>query len=1065
LSDDRYQRIKGVFYEASERLAGDRDAYLDFACEDDTELREEVENLLGAPSDAEADAFLERPAMDSDILRAVAMASLAEAVESEPPPERIGRYRIIRLIGAGGMGCVYEAVQDQPHRRVALKVLRAGMCQPRVLQRFQREVEVLGRLQHPGIARIYDAGVEEIVRGDGHALRLPFFAMEYIHGCPITRFVEERHLDPRARLELLARACDAVHFGHLQGVIHRDLKPANVLVEKADELTTDMREDTDSTVDSAPSSARDHRRLGDAGAVVKIIDFGVARATGADINITTLATDAGQILGTLAYMSPEQVRGEPGAIDARCDVHALGVLGYELLAGRPPYEVSGKVVPEAARIIRDEEPSRLSSISRVFRGDIETIFSKALEKEPARRYDSAAALAADIRRFLNDEPIVARPPTLRYQLGKFARRHKEFVAGLALVFIVLVAGIVGTSVGLVRAVERQREAERQAGLAGHVSSVLTGMLQSVDPGSQGGGRDVRVADLLDRTMAEIDANPIETAEIELELRYILSKAYYGLGVYDRALQNAQRAHEICDAWRPMDEAKSLETTALLAQCLTALARYDDVLALARPALKRAIDKWGHSHATTHEIVQALVPAVAQGKKFADAQVLLDEALATERSQPVSAARDLRIVDLLTSTAWLQDGAGNVTGGEASVNEALRIEAMYRGDAVDPMGKRRALLARVIVAQGRINEAADLLVEAAADLRRILGGSHPRTIETLEQAVTMLSGQNRFVEALPLYRELYNYWQTRADTHAEQFADVMGCLASCLAINQRYDESMRLYEDALAFRRRSAGEGDALARKLWFAACIDVGLRPHGRWNSLALQGLLRVHFRALVVPHYPADSAVDYFEWPRARYALDRWGGADEDSEADWSSISEGPLHSLHAVQVDEGVYRLTLNVPTKDDNPLVMTLPVLIAKWQMASYSFPMDRVPCQDPALWASLLSSPPQRTEAIDTLCWRTGSWTGSYGPNDAPTFYGLVLTSTTHLPPGPYRLSVTSDDGVRMWINDELVMDCWWGRPETTNTADIVISAAEQNIRLEYFQAQGTSTLVVNLTPSE
>jgi serine/threonine protein kinase len=1046
-----YQRVKRIYYEANERSSGaERDAYIDQACAGDGDLREQVRRLFHeGPAPAE---FLARPAVDSAALREVALASIADASGGEAPPEFIGRYKIIRMLGEGGMGFVYEAQQERPRRRVALKVLRAGMLQPRVLQRFQQEVEVLGRLQHPGIARIYDAGVAETPRADGRPRPLPYFVMELIDGQPITGFAAAHDLSMRQRLDLLARACDAVHFGHQHGVIHRDLKPANILV-------TGVLAGTDS---EAMSKDDDTGRL--ARPTPKIIDFGVARATDADITLTTLSTDAGQILGTLAYMSPEQVRGQPDAIDVRSDVYALGVVGYELLAGRLPYDVTGKVAPEAARVIRDDEPSRLSSISRVFRGDVETIFGKALEKEPTRRYASAAELAADIRRYLNDEPIIARPPTLRYQLGKFSRRHKEFVIGLALVFLVLVAGVVGTSIGLVRAVERQREAERQAGLARHVSSVLTGMLQSVDPGSQGGGRDVRVADLLDRTMAQIDANPLETAEIELELRYILSKAYYGLGVYDRALQNAQRAHEICDAWGPMDQAKSLETTALLAQCLTALARYDEVVALARPALTRAIEKWGHSHATTHEIVQALVPAVAQGKNFADAHALLDEALASERSQPVSAARDLRIVDLLTSTAWLQDGAGNVTGGEASVNEALRIEAMYRGDAVDPMGKRRALLARVIVAQGRINEAADLLVAAATDLRRILGGSHPRTIETLESAVTMLSGQDRFVEALPLYRELYNYWQTRADTHAEHFADVMGCLASCLAINQRYDESMRLYEDAIAFRRRSAGEGDSLARRLWLAACADVGIRLPGRWNSLALQSLLHVHYRAMVAPRYPADSAIDYFQWPRARYALDQWTRADEHAQAAWSSVSDGPLHTLRAVRLDQGIYRLTLNVPTKDDDPLVVTLPLLIAQWDLSSYSFPMD-APYLDPAFWASLLSKPPQRTETLETLCWRTGSWTGSYGPNDAPTFFGLVLTSTMHLPPGPYRLSVTSDDGVRMWIDDELVMDCWWGRPETTNTGDIVISTAQQNIRVEYFQAQGFSTLVVDLTPRE
>ena len=290
-----------------------------------------------------------------------------------PQPATIGRYRIIRLLGAGGMGTVYEAEQDHPRRKVALKVLKYGLPSPDVLWRFEQEAEVLGRLQHPGIARIYEAGQAETGRG----VAQPYFAMELVHGVPLLEYAQAHHLNTRQRLELMVKVSEAVQHAHQLGVIHRDLKPANILVEESGQP--------------------------------KILDFGVARVADREAQATR-QTEVGQIVGTLAYMSPEQVSGDPLAVDTRSDVYALGVILYELLAGRLPYPIS-RQLPEAVQTIREEEPTSLSSVNRTFRGDIETIVGKALEKEKTRRYASAEELAADIQHYLKDEPITARPPS------------------------------------------------------------------------------------------------------------------------------------------------------------------------------------------------------------------------------------------------------------------------------------------------------------------------------------------------------------------------------------------------------------------------------------------------------------------------------------------------------------------------------------------------------------------------------------------------------------------------------------------------------------------------------
>jgi predicted Ser/Thr protein kinase/tetratricopeptide (TPR) repeat protein len=337
-------------------------------------------------------------------------------------PERIGAYRILGVLGRGGMGIVYRAEQERPRRAVALKVVRPERASAEALRRFEHEAHLLGRLHHPGIAQIFEAGSIPTAAGPH-----PFFAMELIAGRPLTQYAAERRLGARARLELMIKVCEAVQHAHQQGIIHRDLKPGNILVEDTGQP--------------------------------KVLDFGVARVTSDDTSLATSLTDPGQILGTVPYMSPEQVAADPDAIDTRSDVYALGVITYELLTGRLPYPVRGRPPLEVMRIIREQGPQPLSSTDRSLRGDLETILSKALEKDRERRYASASEFAADLGRHLRDEPILARPPGALYQLGKFARRNKALTAGAAAALL----GLAGSVVGLGLAWDSQRRAARAEG--------------------------------------------------------------------------------------------------------------------------------------------------------------------------------------------------------------------------------------------------------------------------------------------------------------------------------------------------------------------------------------------------------------------------------------------------------------------------------------------------------------------------------------------------------------------------------------------------------------------------
>ncbi|NNE43581.1 MAG: serine/threonine protein kinase, partial [Gemmatimonadetes bacterium] len=407
------------------------------------------------------------------------------------------------------MGAVYEARQDQPRRSVALKVIRGGLFSAEQLRRFEIEAEVLGRLQHPGIAQIYEARTAET----GSGARQPFFAMELIRGLPLTRYCDRNSLGVPERLRLLADVCDAVQHAHQRGVIHRDLKPANILVDETGQP--------------------------------KILDFGVARATDEDVRNATVQTDVGQIVGTLPYMSPEQAAGDPAALDTRSDVYALGVIGYELLTGRLPHDLSTRSLPEAVRVIQYDEPASLGGHDGAFRGDVETIFAKALEKDRDRRYASASGLEADLRSFLEDRPISARPPSRIYTLRKFARRNRGLVAGASAVFVALV-------VGLLFSVHFARQAVRSAEEAEAVNDFLNqDLLAAVAPsGKAGTGRDVLMRDVLDEAAARLDdaSAPEGRFEgrplVEARIRWTLGDTYRALGDYEAAETHLLRALDL-----------------------------------------------------------------------------------------------------------------------------------------------------------------------------------------------------------------------------------------------------------------------------------------------------------------------------------------------------------------------------------------------------------------------------------------------------------------------------------------------------------------------------------------
>ncbi len=405
MTPEQFQRAQEIFLAACEKPRGERTAYIDRACDGDAAIRQSVRSML---------AHDEAPAitLESRVGRAVRElgSNLLDTGAEGETPAYVGEFRILRKLGAGGFGVVYLAEQRQPRRTVALKVLRAGVASPDALKRFEYEAHILGRLQHPGIAQVYQAGFAGV-----GAARQAFLALEHIHGRNLLAYAAQPQdgrprLNTSERLELFARVLDALQHAHQNGVIHRDLKPDNILVAERDA----------------------------AGALVaepKLLDFGVARVISGECDLTRIHTSAGQLVGTLAYMSPEQVSGNSAGVDTRCDIYSAGVVLYELLTGRLPYDVRGRPIAEAIREICDARAPSIATTNRLFRGDVETIVAKMMEKDPVRRYQSAAAVAADIRRHLSGEPIEARRDSALYVLRKNLRRYRGFVTAASLLVI------------------------------------------------------------------------------------------------------------------------------------------------------------------------------------------------------------------------------------------------------------------------------------------------------------------------------------------------------------------------------------------------------------------------------------------------------------------------------------------------------------------------------------------------------------------------------------------------------------------------------------------------------